>query len=63
MKFPKTIYVTRTIEDEGTEDECTEYFVDTKQSVVEKESEDTEVAVYQLVKVGAVKKSSRIVFE
>ena len=61
-QFPRNIYVTRCVHDEDTEYEHLEYFVVDKASVVQEE-EDTEVAVYQLVKVGAVKKSSRIVFE
>lgn len=62
-KFPGTIYVTRAIQEEDTDSEYVDYFVDVSKSSLAEEEEDTEVAVYQLVKVGKVKKSSRIVFE
>jgi hypothetical protein len=58
--FPKTIYVTKT---EPDEDNPPEYFVDTSKAFIIDDEEDVEVAIYQLVKVGTVKKSSKLVFE
>lgn len=58
--FPKTIYVMKSDDDSIAE----EYFVETDKSyLANEEAEDTQVAVYKLVKVGTVKKSSKLVFE
>lgn len=57
--FPKTIYVTRSDDN----DEYIEYYVETDQTFVDGEEQDTEVAVYRLEKTGKVVKSSKIVFE
>ena len=57
--FPKTIYVT-VIEDDGN---IEEFLVATNKDFIKEEEEDVKVAVYQLVKVGVVVKSSKIVFE
>lgn len=59
-KFPKTIYVTRT---DPERDANVDYFVQEDTKFIEDEEVDTEVAVYQLVKVGSVARKSRIVFE
>ena len=57
--FPKQVYVTR-LDDE----DYSELFIDTDAKLIaDREEEDTEVAVYQLVKVGVVKKFNKIVFE
>lgn len=58
--FPKKVYLTRTVDDVG---DTEEWFVDVLLSDVAEEDEGTEVAVYTLVKVGHVKKSSKVVFE
>jgi hypothetical protein len=57
--FPKTIYVTMI---EVSDDEPSEYFVNDSKEFAETEDENTLVAVYQLVKIGQIVKSSKIVF-
>ena len=58
--FPKTLYITRS---DPEEIEDVEYFVNGNMKFVEDEEQDTEVAVYQLVKTGRVVKSSKVSFE
>lgn len=58
--FPKILYVTRTNPEEN---EYVDYFVNDNKDFLEDEDQDTEVAVYQLVKTGRVVKSSKISFE
>ena len=60
-KFPKILYITRS--DFDSNNDAIEYFVQENKEFVKEEEEDTEVAVYQLVRVGSVVKSSKIVFE
>lgn len=61
MKFPKFVYVAQIEEDD---DDDSEFFIDTdKDAVSDREEDGTEVAVYELVKIGAVKRLSKIVFE
>lgn len=56
--FPKRIYITK----DETED--SQYFLDRDlRTLAEEEEDETLVAVYELVKVGSVKKYSKVVFE
>lgn len=59
-KFPKILYVTRT---DPEENEYVDYFVNDNTEFLEDEDQNTEVAVYQLVKTGRVVKSSKISFD
>jgi hypothetical protein len=59
--FPKTLYITRTEPEEDTG--YTDYFVQEDKKFVKEEDADTEVAVYQLMKIGKVVKTSKISFE
>jgi len=60
--FPKQIFVTM-IEGDDEYDEKDELIIEEKDDVAINNEEGVEVAVYQLVKIGKVVKTSKIVYE
>ena len=60
-QFPRILFVTRTDPEDNEFD--VEYFANSDKDFVKDEEQDTEVAVYQLVKTGRVVKSAKILFE
>lgn len=61
-KFPKKIFVTAT-SDFNDEPNGSELFIAINMNELNEEGNDVEVAVYELVKVGTIKHTVKVVFE